>query len=239
MLRPPPPTAGHDHEYYLLAGRAHATAIVKSGTDFRDCTEISLILSSPAAELVSPAPPATSSAAVAALAHLPSQLAQRCAEIADEAQERCSKWARLAAIPALTGCRLKAAADGAGASGAGAGMHACEPCGGDAEGASPDVAEAVSVYEACAAASLATSLVTTRPLGGAAGAPLLTVQAARHTITSELAEDAVVQEIVQASRRRRWSSSWHDGARHPASSASQGPLCSASSRPLCSAMSRS
>ncbi len=150
------------------------------------------------------------------------------ARLALRSHARCSKWARLAGIPALAGCNLSADTgnNGGGASGDSCGSpvaetpHCLQSPRGGGENATPEGHNAALVYEEAAAASLATSLIATRLAGsgsldGSVGSgsssssssggsgdaqPVeLTFHCLRHVITAELPEDPEVVEIVKVS----------------------------------------
>ena len=214
--------------------------MVKSGTDFREFTEIQLTVACPAtgavAEPEAAEGPAGSLAAgtrshvgaagqlpgkaAGAVASLPSTVAGlpgsvaglpgRMASLALSAHKRCSKWARLAGIPALAGCSLSSEPPSSGGGAEDEQLHCLHSPRGGGENATPEGRSAALVYEAAAEASLATSLLVSRPAGGSSGGsgevgggaapPLqLTVHCLRHVITSELPEDPEVAAIVQAS----------------------------------------
>lgn len=148
------------------------------------------------------------------------------ARLALRSHARCSKWARLAGIPALAGCNLSADTgnNGGGASGDSCGSpvaetpHCLQSPRGGGENATPEGHNAALVYEEAAAASLATSLIATRLAGsgsldGSVGSgsssssasggsgnaqPVeLTFHCLRHVITAELPEDPEVVETVK------------------------------------------
>lgn len=171
-------------------------------------TEIQITLTSAAvaeAETADPSRPHSPRALLVSAGQLPGRVAERAAEIPERLAQlalashaRCSKWARLAGIPALAGCAL-GRADGGQEGGDAADLGCHSPAGGGAQ-ATPAGHDAASVYEATAAASLATSLLATRRAGGAAAgaaAPLLTVMCVRHGITSDIPEHPAVAEIVE------------------------------------------
>lgn len=257
----PPP---HHHPLLAQSAQAYGTPVVKSGTDFREFTEIELTVGP--AELAPAAPDAAGAAAGAAGAaaagaagaaerqpgspptaprsllvsarQLPGRVADSVAGLPDQmarlalrSHQRCSKWAKLAGIPALAGCNLSAGEKSSGqgspcGSPAADTPHCLHSPSGGGPNATPEGKSAALVYEEAATASLATSLVATRPAGGggsaagpsgAAGsssggadgsggaegssssAPLLTFHCLRHIIDSELPEDPEVAEIVEAS----------------------------------------
>lgn len=241
--------------------QAHNTAVVKSGTDFREFSEISLTVAAPAAAPAVAEEPAGGLAAgarslVGAAGQLPGKAAGMATSLPDTvaslpgavaslpskmasgvlaAHQRCSKWARLAGIPALAGCNLSASGGGGTEDGSSCGdepPHCLHSPRGGGDNATPEGRSAALVYEAAAEASLATSLLVSRPAGGSAGGdqgasgkaapPQLTVQCLRHVITSELPEDPEVAAIVQVRgwewlrvvcrRCSRWACREHCGA---------------------------
>lgn len=232
----------------------YGTPVVKSGTDFREFTEIELTVGpaevSPAsagaagtagaadaavaADAQPCSPPATPRSLMLTAWQLPGRVADSVASLPDSmarlalrSHARCSKWAKLAGIPALAGCSLASGKDGGGGGdGNGNGsscdspaaeaphcLHLQSPRGGG-KTATPEGRSAALVYEEAAAASLATSLIGTRLAGvgstdssgsgisgsgGSVSPLLLTFHCLRHVITSELPEDPEVAEIVQVS----------------------------------------
>lgn len=224
--------------------------MAKSGTDFRDCTEIIVAITRDSSACTEAAAAAAAEVAggmaagagaaaaegageaalsprllaaarlgslklaperLAQLGRVPTAVADTMAELAERAQQRCSKWARLAGIPALAGCQLASWLGKSSSSSSDlkdAEQPECPDChaaSGGGEGATPQGQDAASVYETYADASLATSLLSCRTAGGAAQAagaaaapPVhLAVQCVRHTITSDVPEDPEVAEIVE------------------------------------------
>ncbi|KAI7838764.1 hypothetical protein COHA_007557 [Chlorella ohadii] len=206
---------GHDHDYFLVHSQAsraelfsclamlpyakHGTPVVKSGTDFREFTEIQLTVGpaepapagaagaagaaagdggGAAAAYEQPcSPPATPRSLMVTAWQLPGRVADSVATLPDSmarlalrSHARCSKWARLAGIPALAGCNLSAdAGDNGGGDSCGSPAaetpHCLQSPRGGGENATPEGHSAALVYEEAAAASLATSLIATRLAG--------------------------------------------------------------------------
>lgn len=220
---------------------------MKSGTDFREFTEIELTVgpaevspagaeaagtartadAAAAADAQPCSPPATPRSLMLTAWQLPGRVADSVASLPDSmarlalrSHERCSKWAKLAGIPALAGCALAAGENGGSGDrdGSSSGSpvaetpHCLQSPRGGGKTATPEGRSAALVYEEAAAASLATSLIGTRLAGagsidssssgsdGSASPLLLTFHCLRHVITSELPEDPEVAEIVQVSR---------------------------------------
>ncbi|EFN55639.1 hypothetical protein CHLNCDRAFT_57826 [Chlorella variabilis] len=159
---------GHDHDCFLLRSEPHGTVVVKSGTDFQDLTEIKVTLTPAGADPLDPS------------AH---------------AVPPPSPGAHRACVPGLVGTPVGSPRDGAASP-----RGATSPRADGAGAAVPVVpAPAVAVYEAAADASLATSLRSCRPVGNSqpGGGPTIAVRCLRHTITSDVPEDAEVAAIVE------------------------------------------
>lgn len=115
-----------------------------------------------------------------------------------------SPGAHRACVPGLVGTPVGSPRDGAASP-----RGATSPRADGAGAAVPVVpAPAVAVYEAAADASLATSLRSCRPVGNSqpGGGPTIAVRCLRHTITSDVPEDAEVAAIVEVGR---WLLSMH------------------------------
>lgn len=142
---------------------------MKSGTDFQSLTEVHITLTRGG--------PGSPSAA---------------AQEGEQAPPACP-WAHPAHVPGLVGSPL--GSPGGVATAAQQGSEATLRASGQ------DGGDAAAVYKRFADASLATALCTLRAAGGVAGqpgcGPAVSVRCVRHSITSDLEEDAEVAAIVE------------------------------------------
>ncbi|KAL4419585.1 hypothetical protein ABPG77_004834 [Micractinium sp. CCAP 211/92] len=158
---------GHDHDYFLMAGKGTGVPVVKSGTDFQHLTEVHIELLPAGAGAAngcdSRTPPASPSAASGWGGAAPT-----------------SPGARPAEVPALAGTLLRCSSLPDGGCSSPEGASAAEVYAGAAD------ASLAAAMETCRAAG-----------GEPGSGTLVRAICRRHPITAEVAPDPAVEEIVQ------------------------------------------